>query len=161
MTKSKNRFLYLALLCFLGIIAVLVVDGYLGVYDTLRVRSGEFEQTFEADFWRSEFNFASVGAGGGQVVACRYTIDNRIFSSYDGRLQVTVERNQQTVLSVLDRDFSVGSFSIQEFAFSIDTAALSLTQDNQEFTVVIKSENIERRLILSLSRLPVPQKIAP
>ncbi|GAI56646.1 unnamed protein product, partial [marine sediment metagenome] len=40
----KNLFLYLTLACFFGLIAIFIVDGYLGIYDTIYVTAGEQEE---------------------------------------------------------------------------------------------------------------------
>jgi len=49
----RYLFLYLTLACFFGLVAIFIVDGYIGIYDTLYITAGEREQTIEADF--SEF----------------------------------------------------------------------------------------------------------
>ncbi len=150
MTKSKNRFLYLALLCFLGILTVLVADGYMGVYDTLKVRSGEFEQTFEADFWVQEFAIAQASTSSGGMISCSYLVDNHLFSAYNATLEVWVERNRERVRDVLSRDLSVAAFKSEEITFDIDTTGLAPAQVNEslEYSVVIKRGEIERRLVI-------------
>ena len=40
----RHLFLYLALGCFAGLIAIFIVDGYVGIYDTVYVTAGEYEQ---------------------------------------------------------------------------------------------------------------------
>ena len=37
--ERRNLFLYLTLACFLGIIAIFIFDGYVGIYDTIYVTS--------------------------------------------------------------------------------------------------------------------------
>jgi hypothetical protein len=150
MTKSKNRFLYLALLCFLGILTVLVADGYMGVYDTLKVRSGEFEQTFEADFWTQEFAVAQSSAREGDVISCSYMVDNHLFNTYGAKLEVWVERNRERVRDVLSQDLSVAAFKREEITFDIDTTGLTPAQANEslEYSVVIKRGDTERRLVI-------------
>lgn len=51
--KRKTAHTYLALAHFLGIIAIFIVDGYMGIYDTIYATSGEYERKIEPDF--SEF----------------------------------------------------------------------------------------------------------
>lgn len=162
MIKSKNRFLYLALVFFLAIITVLVADGYMGLYDTLKLRSGEgFEQVFEADFWQEEFNYAYFGINGGDTVTGKYTIDNRGFSAYSGQLSVTLERNQQVLAELAAADFQVGSFDAREFDFIIDTAVLAPENSDVplEYTLVIRHGEFERHVVFSVGRLPVPLKV--
>ncbi|MGI2336173.1 MAG: hypothetical protein ACRKGH_05970 [Dehalogenimonas sp.] len=162
MIKSKNRFLYLALVFFLGIIVILVVDGYLGLYDTLKLRSGEgYEQTFEADYWQEEFNYAYFGASGGDTITGTYGIDNRGFSAYKGQLTITLEHNQQLISELLATDFTVGSFGTMEYNFTVDTAVLApVTSDSPlEYTLLVKHGELERRVIFSVSHLSIPPKV--
>ena len=65
-TKRKSLFLYLTLACFLGLIAIFVVDGYMGVYDTFYLTTGEYEQKIGPGSWLKQD---------------RYVISNRYFSS--------------------------------------------------------------------------------
>ncbi|MDV2988765.1 MAG: hypothetical protein P3T54_01200 [Dehalogenimonas sp.] len=160
MTKSKNRFLYLALVFFLGIIAILVGDGYLGLYDTLKLRPGEsYDQVFEADYWQSEFNYAYFGDG--DSVTGTYTIDNRGFSNYAEHLTITVERNQQVISELLAVDFTVDAFGVMEFNFTFATATLAPADGDTplEYTLIIRHGELERRVIFSVSRLSVPPKV--
>lgn len=158
MLKSKNRFLYLALLFFLGIITVLVADGYMGLYDTLKLRSGEYEQVFEADYWQRGASQVYYSVGGGDTINGTYIIDNRRFSAYQGNLTITLERNQQPLSAIANEDFSVTSFGKQEFDFTVDTSSLAPVQDDNllEYTLVIQHGDTERRIIFNVSRLPVP-----
>lgn len=161
MIRSKNRFLYLALVFFLGIIAVLVIDGYLGLYDTLKLRSGEGnEQVFEADYWQAEFNYAYFGTGG-DTVSGAYTIDNRGLSDYSGHLTVILERNKELISELLAVDFTVGSFRVMEFNFSVDTALLAPVNGDVplEYSLIIRHGEVERRIIFTVSRLPLPLKV--
>ena len=158
MLKSKNRFLYLALVFFLGIITVLVVDGYMGLYDTLKLKSGEYEQVFEADYWQRGSSQVYYSVGGGDVINGSYIIDNRRLSAYQEKLTITLERNQQLLSDITDEDFSIDSFNKQEFNFTVNTASLAPVQDDGplEYTLVIKHGETERRIIFNVSRLPVP-----
>lgn len=51
--KRKTAHTYLTRAHFLGIIAIFIVDGYMGIYDTIYATSGEYERKIEPDF--SEF----------------------------------------------------------------------------------------------------------
>ncbi len=48
-SMRKNLFLYLALACFVGLIAIFVVDGYMGIYDTVYITTGKQEYKVDAD----------------------------------------------------------------------------------------------------------------
>ena len=93
-TKRSNLFLYLALACFIGIIAIFVVDGYMGVYDTLNITAGEREEKIESEFWREGHPW-SVWANQNDKVFFRYEVDNRQFSQYSANLDVSVWRMQE------------------------------------------------------------------
>ena len=83
--KRKNLYLYLALVCFIGIIAIFVVDGYLGVYDTIYMTAQEREQKVGADYWQRSrakddgFFFRTEWKN---PVYFRYVIDNNGFTAY-------------------------------------------------------------------------------
>ena len=64
--KRRNLFLYLTLVCFLGLIAIFIVDGYMGVYDTVYITAGEREQKIESDVWRRGDKFWSSGVNRGK-----------------------------------------------------------------------------------------------
>jgi len=81
-TRRRSLFLYLALACFIGIIAIFVIDGYLGVYDALYITAGEREETIEPDFWQREDWVWSTRVNQGERVFFRYEVDNRQFSRY-------------------------------------------------------------------------------
>ena len=46
-TKRRNLFLYLTIACFFGLIAIFIVDGYMGIYDILYVTTGEYEEKID------------------------------------------------------------------------------------------------------------------
>ena len=99
-TSRKNLFLYLALACFVGIIAIFIVDGYLGVYDTLYITADEREEKIEADSWlRGDYPW-STGVNWDEKTFFRYEVDNRRFSEYATTVEVSVCRMQEKVLDV-------------------------------------------------------------
>jgi len=51
----RNLFLYLALTCFLALIVIFFVDGYMGIYDTTYITVGEQEQIIEPDYWLQQY----------------------------------------------------------------------------------------------------------
>ena len=50
-TERRFRYLYLALACFVGLVTTYFVDGYMGIYDTLHITTGEREQKIELYHW--------------------------------------------------------------------------------------------------------------
>ena len=85
----RNLFLYLVLACFVGIIAIFVVDGYLGIYDTVNVTAGEREEKAEPDFWIRQDWVWTIGVNWGEKTSFRYEVDNRQFSSYTAQIACT------------------------------------------------------------------------
>jgi hypothetical protein len=54
----KNLFLCLTLACFVGLVAIFVVDGYTGIYDTIYITYGEQVQKVEPDYWLGQGRLA-------------------------------------------------------------------------------------------------------
>ena len=163
-TKRKNLFLYLTLVCFFGLIAIFVVDGYMGIYDTTYITAGEREQKVEADTWLKSDSFWSAGINWGEKAFFRYEVANRQFSSYSADIEVSVWRMQEKVLDVLSQPITVDSFDKGQLEWVIDSAELlpesTAPEQSYEFTVVIKRGEAERRIIIYIN--PVyPQKILP
>src|SRR4030042_5309592 len=95
----RNLFLYLALVCFVGILATFLVDGYLGTYDTVYITTGEQSWKVEADVWQHQYptypptpiEYAPMSreegkgsyymsANRAEKIFFRYEGDNRLFS---------------------------------------------------------------------------------
>ena len=88
--KGKTVYLYLAIACFLGLMAILVFDGYIGVYDTIILTSGERVETVAPDYWlrqstplpgEAQIAYYTT-ANQDDTLSFSYTIDNRAFSPY-------------------------------------------------------------------------------
>ena len=126
-TKRRYLFLYLALVCFLVLIAIFIVDGYMGVYDTITITLGEYEQKIEADHWLRQDRFWSTRVNWGDKAFFRYQVNNRQFSSYTADIEVSVWRNQELLRDLLFQQMSIIAFNKGETGWTIDTAqALSL-----------------------------------
>ena len=92
--KPKRLFLYLAIACFAGLVAIFIVDGYLGIYDTFHISVGEYPpQTIEANYWLRQgyegydiprapgtegdkYAYCCIGADWGQDISFDYVIEN-------------------------------------------------------------------------------------
>lgn len=167
-TKSRGLFLYLTLACFLGLIAIFIVDGYMGVYDTVYFTTGEREQKIDAAAWRYGDNYWSAGVNRGEKTFFRYEIDNRRFSSYSANIEVSVWRSQEKISDLGTYPVSIGAFDKQEITWAVDAAAIllpdALPEQSYEYTVSIKGAEIERNIILiinptaypAIKPLPVP-----
>jgi len=157
----KNLFLYLALVCFLGLIALFIVDGYMGVYDTIYITAGEREQKIEADFWLrargyddryyyDDYYYEPAVTNWGEKVFFRYEIDNRRFSTYSADIEVSVWSRQQKVLVLLSEQMQIASFDKGQLEWVVDTSELETVPPEEfvEYTIIIKRGELERRIIL-------------
>lgn len=162
--KHKNLFLYLALACFLGIILIFIFDGYMGVYDSLTIKAGEYEQKMEADFWLQPYNQASIGVERGGKVFCHYEVDNRQFSEYAVDVEVSVWHSQEKVRDVVKQQMLIARFTKGQLDFAVDTAELipgdAPLEQGYQYTVIIKRGEVERKVILYINPTPYPPKVA-
>lgn len=167
-TKQRNLFLYLTLACFFGLIAIFIVDGYMGIYDTIYITAGEREQKIESDLWQRGDRFWSTGVNRGEKVFFRYEVDNRQFSTYATDVEVSAWRMQEKVLDVISQPLVVNPFAKGQLEWTIDTAQLlpgDIPPDQSfEYTVIIKRGDIERRVIVYISPapyVPKPPQVRP
>lgn len=166
-TKIKNLYLYLALACFFSLITIFVVDGYMGIYDTVYITAGEQEQKIEPDYWQRDSNkdgntWWGPSTSWGEKVFFRYEIDNRQFSSYSADIEVSVWRSQEKVLNLLSEQIQIASFDSGLLEWVVDTSELEPAPPEQtyEYTILIKRGELELRIILHLGPFQVP-KILP
>jgi hypothetical protein len=178
----RNLFLYLALACFVGLIAIFVVDGYLGNYDTIYITAGEQEYRVEVDVWArtwptyaptpiqygpiSEGAYAPAGgvkgfyimpANRGDKISFRYEVDNRLFSTYNADIEVSVWHSQEKVRDVISKPMSLTSFGKGELEWVVDNTELVpgdiLPEQSYEYSIIIKRGEIERRIVVSVNPL--------
>jgi hypothetical protein len=152
-TKHKNLYLYLALTCFIGIILIFIFDGYMGIYDTLIVKVGEYpDQKIEADQWTQPYADFSTAVKWGGKAFFYYEVDNRFFSSYEAHVEVSVWHSLEKVSDILTQTVSLSSFGKNQIEWVVDTAGLipaNVTpEQGYEFTLLIKRGEIERRFII-------------
>ncbi len=164
-TKQRNLFLYLTLACFVGIIAIFIVDGYLGVYDTIYITAGEREQKIESDFWlRGDYPWsASVNSGG--KIFFRYEVDNRQFSSYTDNIEASVWHSQEKVRDLISQEIFIAAFDKGQLEWVMDTPELLPSgiapEQRYEYTVIIKRGEVERKIIIHINPAAYPAKPVP
>ena len=162
-TKRRNLYLYLTLACFLGIIAIFVVDGYFGIYDTVYVTGGEYEQKIEPDFWLRENRFGSTNVNWGEKAFFRYEIDNRRFSSYVADFEVTVWHGQEKVTDLLSSQLRISGFDKEELTWVLNTSTILpgdvSPEQSYKYTVIIRRGEIERRIIVNVNPVAYPMKV--
>ncbi len=163
--RRRNLFLYLTLVCFCGLIAIFIADGYMGVYDTLSVTAGEWEQEIEPDQWSQEDRGwqQTVNVNRGGKAFFTYRVDNRRFSSYSADVDVTVWRSQEKVYDVVSQPISLGNFAEGQMEWVIDTAGLlpaeAPPEQGYQYTVVINRGEIEREIILNINPYYEPKPV--
>ena len=161
-TKRRNLYLYLTLACFVGLIAIFVVDGYFGVYDTLYFPMGEREQKIEADQWLQWSEWERAEVAWGEKAFFRYEVDNRQFSTYSANIAVSVWHSKEKVRDLTSQEISIPAFDKGQLEWVIDTTGLlpgGAPEQGYEFTVIIKRGEIEREIIVYM--YPLPSKIVP
>jgi hypothetical protein len=156
----KNLFLYLTLACFFGLIAIFVVDGYLGVYDTLYVTSGEYEEEIEADFWLRQDWTWSTGVNWGENVFLQYEVANHLFSGYSADIAASVWHGQEKEIDLGAYPVSIDPFGKAEVEWLVDTTELlpNPPEQNYQYSIIIKRGEIERKIIIDISAVSYPPK---
>ncbi len=159
----KKLFLYLTLACFFGLIAIFIVDGYLGIYDTTYITAGEREEKIEPDFWLRQSLIKSAGVKSAYQVSAnweekiffRYEIDNRQVSSYTTDVEVAVWHSQEKVYDLVSQHIQIGAFDKEQLEWVLDTAEFLPSdvppEQSYEFTVIIKRGQVERNIIVYIN----------
>jgi hypothetical protein len=165
MTKRRDIYLYLTLLCFFAIIAIFVVDGYSGVYDTFRITAGERPQTVDPDYWlRPEATTYETRVAWGEKVFFNYEIANHRLTGYTAEVNASVWRSQEKVRDLLTQQVTIPALSNAQMEWSIDTVELvpgGVTQGQSvQYSIRVRRDNIERRIIINISpgSFPIPPK---
>jgi hypothetical protein len=169
--KRKYRYLYIAIACFVALVAIFVVDGYMGIYDTVYVTVREYTQEIEADYWLQEYSYYTPAPGEGDgvgVVYCcvsatagenihfSYEIDNHEFSTYSANTSASIWQQNEKITELLSEDISVPSFgeAVVEWQLSTEdlenTEFIGPTEQNQyaQCTLRINHGDVDRRIII-------------
>jgi len=114
--RRLSLFLSLAIACFIGIIAIFVFDGYVGIYDTVHVTAGEYEQEIGPDFWQGQSRDDKyaypyhIEARWGEPAGFRYEIANRRFSDYATTVEASLWKSNVKLLDLFSDNVSLDSF---------------------------------------------------
>ncbi|MBT9149463.1 MAG: hypothetical protein AAGB97_04485 [Dehalococcoidia bacterium] len=152
----RNLYLYLTLACFVAIIGIFVVDGYMGIYDTLHITTDGQRQRIEPDHWpRQDWVWVSTWVTWGDKAFFRYEVDNRWFSAYTADIEVSVWRGQEKVLDLIAQQISVLAFDEGQVEWVIDTTELLPSdvppEQRYDYTLIIKRAEIEREIIVHIN----------
>jgi hypothetical protein len=169
----KNLFLYLAIACFLGLIAIFIFDGYMGIYDTTYVTVGEQEQIIESDYWLSA-RFAPPGfeidyyisAEWGQKLFFRYEIDNRRFASYSTLVQASLWQENEKLFDLFSEEKSMGAFdkATAEWELSNEELGQLVAGASSQYTIKISYGEVTRRIVVDFyypEGYPYPEEYPP
>ncbi len=164
----KNLFLFLALACFLGLIVIFVLDGYMGIYDTLYLTIGERQEVIEPDYWMDQYIDTPFGyeidyyanAEWGQSVFFSYEIDNRRFAAFDTTVSASLWQENEELLSLFSQEQSIGSFdkAIMEWTLSPEDLEPPMVGTSAQYTVRITWGDIVRNIVVDFY---YPQNVEP
>lgn len=158
----RHLFLYLAIACFFGLLAIFVVDGYMGIYDTVRVTAGEHEQTIEADRWYRNRYQPSAGATWGGKVFFTYELENRRFSRYVTPIEASVWKEKEKIINLFSGESSVEPFGKVSVEWTLDSAELETRGFSPgQYTVKIVREGAERTILVYFNVSPNGAPIKP
>ena len=144
-----------------------MVDGYLGIYDTVYITAGERKEKIEPDEWlrQEEFEERGVSVNRDDRVSFTYEVDNRRFSSYTADVEVSVWHSQEKVSDVISEPMSIAAFDKGQLKWPIDTTDFLPgdipPEQSYEYTVIIKRGEIERKIIVYINPLTYPSKVVP
>jgi hypothetical protein len=153
--QSKRKpYLYLAIVCFIGIVAIFVIDGYLGIYDTIYITVDEQEMTVEPDYWLLHGYGAPevyyMGADWGDRIFFQYELDNRRFSSYSTSIQGSLWKESVKILDLFSRDALIEPFDKSIVEWTLDSERLqSQGFEVGQYTLRMGYEGVERRIIVN------------
>lgn len=166
--KHKTLYLYLALVCFIGIILIFVFDGYMGVYDTLIMDNGQFQQKVEADQWDMDRygGLAGTNMERGGRINFTYKVENHRFSSYKSDIQISLYYQQQKVSDIFSGEIEAAAFKEGTIDWSLGAGEIIPADfpSDQAYSayLLLKRGDVEHRINIYVSpsypvkTVPVP-----
>lgn len=150
--KPRNLFLYLAIACFAGLVSIFIVDGYMGIHDTVHVTVGEYEEEIEASYWERSDDYWSVYADAGDNVYFSYQIDNNQFSEYSTHVEASLWQENEKIIDLFSEDVSIARFDEIEMEWTLLSENLpedAKADGYEEYSVKIARGDVERRVIVN------------
>ena len=148
----RNLCLYLAVACFVGIVAIFIVDGYLGVYDTFYITANEQEREIAPDYWlhsKREGYPYNIGAEWGEPIHFRYEVDNRCLSSYSTAIEASIWKENKKIFDLCIEDKLIKPFDKVMVEWTLDSEQLqSRGFSVGEYTVKVERKGVERKIIV-------------
>ncbi len=158
--KPKRLFLYLAIACFAGLVAIFIVDGYMGIYDTINITVGEREEEIKASYWeRSDVSWW-ITASTSEKVSFSYRIDNNQLSEYSTHIEASVWHENEKVIDLFSQDISIARLDEATVEWTLSRDDLDDTglaaDERAEYTIRINRGDVERRIIVAYYSSEVP-----
>jgi hypothetical protein len=145
----KFLFLYLAVVCFLAVVGIFVFDGYLGVYDSATVKTGERTEEIKADSWQ-ERSPHYISSRADQSVFFSYHVDNRWFTTRETTIAASLWQENQKVSDLISETREIKPFDRMTLDWTLDPTGLVLDKSQREqFTVRIEQNGTVREIITS------------
>ncbi|MBI4304120.1 MAG: hypothetical protein HY665_07275 [Chloroflexi bacterium] len=163
----RNLYLLLTIVCFLGLVAIFVVDGYLGVYDFFTMNIGERIEQISPDYWQRQTPTAPndyfLSAARNDKVFFQYEVDNRLSSNYKANVEVSIWQSQQKVRDLVQQEIDVPAFGKQKLEWTIDTSQFRLADDREanQFSIIVKRGDVQRRIVMFVNPIVIPIKPIP
>jgi hypothetical protein len=158
--KPKRLFLYLAIACFAGLVAIFIVDGYMGIYDTIHITVGEREEEIKASYWeRSDVSWW-LTASASEKISFSYRIDNNQLSEYSTHIEVSVWQENEKVIDLFSQDVSIARLdeaTVEWILVKDDLGDTDLeTSERTQYTIRINRGDVERRIKVDYYSPEVP-----
>jgi hypothetical protein len=163
--KHNTLYLFLALACLVGIILIFIFDGYMGVYDSLLMDNGQYQQTIEPDQWKQQAQFGSFSVSTDQSgrIDFTYTVQNHRFSAYNENVDVSLWYNKVKKADLLSEQLPIPAFDKKVLTWSInvaDTISVNSTSGQSYiFNLKIQRGALERDINLNIFSSTSPNSI--
>ncbi len=151
--KPKRLFLYLAIASFCGVVAIFISDGYIGVYDTLTVTVGEYDQEIRASHWDNEnppWVYDETVTGN---IYFSYKVDNNQLDEYAASIQASVWQENEKVADLFSQDVSIARLDDATVEWTLAKEDIGYTDPTPNtrvnYTVKINRDDVEREIIVS------------
>ena len=166
MKGKRNLYLYLALICFAGILTIFVADGYLGIYDTLYITVQEREQKIESDYWQQRWAKESgyhSDAQWEEPVSFKYEIENRSFSMYSANVESSLWKSGERIIELLDENIAIAPFDKATMNWMLRPEELEEAGFSPgEYTVQITHGGVARKIVMRIRERSVyPMELPP
>ena len=157
MIKKSGLYFYLALACFLAILGIFIFDGYLGVYDTLFITTGDYTQKIDPGSWSEDYPAWGRSTTYGESLNFRYEIENRRFSGYQEEVVVSLAQGEEKGKELLYQEIEIDPFATKEISWVLDTSELEPASPQvgyREYVIIITRGEVERRVMIPLTMPP-------